>query len=144
MRLLNTHTRLVYEFTGKVPVYAILSHTWGDDEVSLEHIKFGHAKQRKAFSKLLGACEQAMNDHYEWLWIDTCCIDKTSPAELQEAINSMYEWYKNARWCYVYLSDVPNETEGWKTEIFGESRWWSRGWTLRKPSQVAASASLIG
>ncbi|KAI6002305.1 hypothetical protein F5J12DRAFT_906395 [Pisolithus orientalis] len=56
-----------------------------------------------------------MRDGYTWLWIDTCCIDKRSSAELSEAINSMYRWYRNSQMCYVYLND-----------------WFSRGWTLQE------------
>jgi hypothetical protein len=38
--------------------------------------------------------------------VDTCCIDKSNNAELSEAINSMFNWYKRARVCYTYLADV--------------------------------------
>ena len=38
--------------------------------------------------------------------VDTCCIDKTSSADLSEAINSMYRWYGKADVYYAYLSDV--------------------------------------
>lgn len=43
---------------------------------------------------------------YGWLWIDTCCIDKSSSAELTKSIKSMYRWYEKAGVCYAYLSDV--------------------------------------
>ncbi|KAH6714351.1 hypothetical protein BKA61DRAFT_632289 [Leptodontidium sp. MPI-SDFR-AT-0119] len=43
--------------------------------------------------KIEGVCGIAVSDGFEYIWIDTCCIDKTSSAELSEAINSMFRWY---------------------------------------------------
>ena len=63
------------------------------------------------------------------LWIDTCCIDKTSSADLSEAIDSMYGWYEKAQVCYVYMADVLASNEYLP---FRESRWFSRGWTLQE------------
>jgi hypothetical protein len=99
------------------PDYAILSHTWTDDEIVFRDFADGHIKDekvrcKKAFSKIYGACEQAASDEYEWIWIDSLCIDQPSSSELQEAINSMWSWYKNACICYVYLEDVLKETVG--------------------------------
>jgi hypothetical protein len=74
-------------------------------------------------------------DGYEYIWIDTCCIDKSSSAELSEAINSMFRWYQEAAVCYTYLSDGPPRKEGdpWKEgSKFRESRWFTRGWTLQE------------
>ncbi|KAK0620762.1 hypothetical protein B0T14DRAFT_431209, partial [Immersiella caudata] len=36
---------------------------------------------------------------------DTVCIDKTSSAELSEAI-SKYAWYARSAACFAYLEDV--------------------------------------
>ena len=132
MRLLHVDELSLREFIGdKIPVYAILSHTWGDDEVSFQDMQSARAKKRKSYPKLLGTCKRAKRDGYEWVWVDTCCIDKSSSAELQESINSMFQWYRSANICYAYLADVPDRRSGWTT-IFNESRWWQRGWTLRK------------
>ena len=62
-----------------------------------------------------------------------CCIDKTSSAELTEAINSMYAWYIRAAVCYVYFADVPpsSNTEHMATQL-RDSRWFTRGWTLQE------------
>jgi len=59
-------------------------------------------------------------------WVDTCCINKESSAELSEAINSMYAWYRDTDVCYAYLHDVHNKAE------FQNSRWFSRGWTVQE------------
>jgi hypothetical protein len=66
-------------------------------------------------------------------WIDTCCIDKTSSAELTEAINSMFNWYRDAQICYAYLQDVENDEDpSHPSSTFSRSRWFTRGWTLQE------------
>jgi hypothetical protein len=66
-------------------------------------------------------------------WIDTCCIDKSSSAELSEAINSMFKWYNDAEVCYAFLSDVnaDEDPNAWPSS-FRNSRWFTRGWTLQE------------
>ena len=141
-----------------VPRYAILSHTWEDEEVSFQDMQaFFNPKRKSGWAKIKGACEQAVADRLNYIWMDTCCIDKSSSAELQEAINSMYRWYKNAEQCYVFLSDVSYTPSGnesaatnttgvhfkmsqvdtkqapaWRTD-FMASRWFTRGWTQVTP-----------
>ncbi|KAF2995853.1 hypothetical protein E8E13_003325 [Curvularia kusanoi] len=82
------------------------------------------------FAKIVGCCDLARRDGYQWAWVDTCCIDKRSSSELSEAINSMYKWYWEAAICYAYLSDVSTKRD-WKQE-FEKSRWFTRGWTLQE------------
>lgn len=74
------------------PEYAILSHTWSTSEVTFQDVILGRAIERKGYQKIMGCCKQALRDGIKYLWVDTCCIDKTSSAELQEAICSMYKW----------------------------------------------------
>ncbi|KAI4868097.1 hypothetical protein F4820DRAFT_411482 [Hypoxylon rubiginosum] len=87
MRLLNVYTRQLEEFTGDIqdrPRYAILSHTWGKKEISFQDLsRFGHQK-RPEYAKIEGCCEQAIHDGYGYVWVDTCCIDKSSSAELSK------------------------------------------------------------
>ncbi|OIW22535.1 HET-domain-containing protein, partial [Coniochaeta ligniaria NRRL 30616] len=132
MRLLNTTTIELAEFVGEPPPYTILSHTWGDDEVTYQDLdlKPPGAVQKRGYAKILGACNQArVRGPYMWIWIDTCCIDKSSSAELSEAINSMFKWYEKAETCFVYLSDARDvHDEAW----FSTSRWFTRGWTLQE------------
>lgn len=108
------------------PPYAILSHTWGDGEVTLQDMALGRFAGKKGYEKIRGCCSLARANGYDYAWVDTCCIDKTSSAELSEAINSMYRWYGEAGVCYGYLADVPSTAE------FAESRWFTRGWTLQE------------
>jgi len=89
-----------------VPGYAILSHRWEQDEVLFADILSNRYEHKRGFTKIKYACTQALNDGLEFLWVDTCCIDKTSSAELSEAINSMFRWYRDASVCYAYLSDL--------------------------------------
>jgi hypothetical protein len=87
---------------------------------------------RTGYDKVEHFCDIAAADGFEYLWLDTCCIDKTSSSELSEAINSMYKWYQNAEVCYVYLSDVASYEDPRELESnFVRSRWFTRGWTLQ-------------
>ena len=150
MRLLHTEDLHVEDFSGrKVPEYAILSHRWGDDEVSFQDLRCftepdeqrRHVLQLvfkvdssklfgKGFDKIKRFCTFAANQGYTWVWIDTCCINRESSAELSEAINSMFKWYKSAAICYAYLSDVSFEND--MMHEFGRSSWFNRGWTLQE------------
>jgi len=133
MRLLNTFTLEVQEFLeSRVPEYVILSHTWREEEVTLQDLLSGIAPTKKGYAKLTGCCKKAKDDGFAYCWIDTCCIDKTSSAELSEAINSMYQWYKNACICYAYLEDVRQDHETDDFRDFRNSKWFTRGWTLQE------------
>lgn len=115
-------------YDAQIPRYAILSHRWGapDDEVTYKEFRKGQGLDKPGYEKILRFCELARSDGYEYAWVDTCCIDKRSSAELTEAINSMFNWYHNAQSCYVYLSDCTKASD-WRL-----SSWWSRGWTLQE------------
>jgi hypothetical protein len=109
MRLLHYNDNGEYsltQFFDDIPRYAILSHTWGPEEVTFEDLKKGNRVTKAGFDKIRFCGEQARHDGLQYFWVDTCCIDKSSSAELTEAINSMFRWYQNAVKCYVYLSDV--------------------------------------
>ncbi|KAK3370463.1 heterokaryon incompatibility protein-domain-containing protein, partial [Podospora didyma] len=137
MRLLNAKTLKVEEFFGhQIPPYTILSHTWDKDEVSFGDMQSSNFKNKKGFAKIWYACNQTREDGWEYTWIDTCCIDKTSSAELSEAINSMFQWYRDAQVCYAYLADVLEGSGHYGAEIpdapLEKSRWFTRGWTLQE------------
>jgi hypothetical protein len=97
------------EFTGEsTPRYAILSHTWGadHDEITLADLEKDTGTSKSGYRKLQFCADKAAMHGICYFWVDTCCIDKSSSAELTEAINSMFAWYSNAARCYVYLTDV--------------------------------------
>jgi hypothetical protein len=132
MRLLNTSTGRFEEFIGtNIPAYAILSHTWDEEEVSFKDMTTEPScRSTKGYAKISMACQLAKADGLQYAWIDTCCIDKTSSAELTEAINSMYHWYEKAETCYAYLVDLES-TAAWR-ENLPHCRWFTRGWTLQE------------
>jgi hypothetical protein len=137
MRLLDTKTLELHEFLGdteskEFPRYAILSHTWGEEECSLREMSLPEVTQRAGFRKIKYCCEQAVKDGLQWVWVDTCCIDKTSTAELSEAINSMFRWYRQSAVCYVYLADVEHVIDTEDAGKLAHSRWLTRGWTLQE------------
>jgi hypothetical protein len=121
--------------------YAILSHTWGndDEEVTLKDMTEGSGKTKAGYKKILFCGKQAAHDGLKYCWVDTCCIDKSNSTELSEAINSMFRWYRDATKCYVYLSDVSTNDhdqvdpslQSWQS-AFRKSRWFTRGWTLQE------------
>ncbi len=133
MWLINTETLALEEFPGEVPAYVILSHTWADDEVSIQDYKQldDEIRSRKGYGKVVETCRQARRDGQKYAWVDTCCIDKKSSAELTEAINSMYQWYKAATVCYVFLVDLPLEADC-RDDSLAKCRWFTRGWTLQE------------
>ncbi|KAI0702583.1 heterokaryon incompatibility protein-domain-containing protein [Earliella scabrosa] len=141
MWVLEAPTLLLHFFTSpeKVPGgYAILSHVWEGNEQTFQDVEqlrhFSLEERRERVSpKIRNFCDLADREGYLWVWIDTCCIDKTSSAELSEAINSMFRYYTLAHVCYVYLSDVPTPQDAPMTHgTFRKSRWHTRGWTLQE------------
>lgn len=133
-------------FVNNVPPYAILLHTWGTDEeeVSFQDLIDGTGKNKLGYDKIRFCGDQAWHDGLQFFWVDTCCIKKSDNTELQEAINSMFRWYRDAAKCYVYLASVSGPTlsadgkSNWEL-AFRSSRWFTRGWTLQEliaPSSV--------
>ena len=125
MRLINTRTLELGMFEGdRIPKYAILSHRWGEDEVLFDDMRNGSASGKESYQKVVKCCEQARKDNIPFVWIDTCCIDKSSTAELSEAINSMFKWYEDSEVCYAYLSDVSTHHPEWEywRDFFSQAR----------------------
>lgn len=140
MRLINTTTRKVEEFRGNIPKYAILSHTWDEKEMTLQEMQQSGPEKLTGYEKVDRCCKVVAKEGFEYVWIDTCCIDKHSSSELSEAINSMYQWYKEAQVCITYLSDVLSADDPSRLlSSFKTCKWFKRGWTLQEliaPSMV--------
>lgn len=100
MWLLNTATLKLEYFLGKA------SHRWEENE----ELTFGNVTETSVgvmgYHKVKKFCEIAASDGFDYGWADTCCIDKKSSAELSEAINSMFRYYRESAVCYAYLMDV--------------------------------------
>ncbi|EDN98515.1 hypothetical protein SS1G_13374 [Sclerotinia sclerotiorum 1980 UF-70] len=151
MRLLEMKSpgefSLIHVATHDTLPYAILSHTWTDQEVTYKDLISGTGKSKSGYKKIKFCGEQAAKDGLRYFWVDTCCIDKSNLTELSKAINSMFRWYRNAKKCYVYLTDVSTPGDDvyvqanqstWEV-AFRSSRWFTRGWTLQEliaPAEV--------
>ncbi|TKA34241.1 hypothetical protein B0A50_00221 [Salinomyces thailandicus] len=158
MRLLNTRDLSFKDINGTEIAkyaYAILSHRWLLPEAGLE-LTYKDVLRRNfkgpGYHKIWNACHFALSRGFQWIWIDTCCIDKTSSAELTESINSMWTWYQQAEECYAHLADVPswlhrNGRGVWMEQrapkragrltaqsqkALSRSDWFRRGWTLQE------------
>ncbi|KAJ1322964.1 HET domain-containing protein [Microdochium nivale] len=150
MRLIDTLTIKLVQSMNPPSHYAILSHTWEDDEIIFEDFSRAGdvdalAVSKKGYAKVLGAVKLARDAGFQYIWIDNCCIDKSSSAELSEAINSMFKWYQRSAICFVYLGDFSvtghPENPGYNyvcfgptsiRESFAASRWFRRSWTLQE------------
>lgn len=133
MRLIDTTSLELKEFFDSyIPTYAILSHRWEADEITFQDYRKGRRKDAAGYHKVKNFCAKAAQCGHKWAWVDTCCIDKKSSAELSEAINSMFRWYGNAVICYAYLSDVriAGEKSADLPQVWGlgQSKWFTRGW----------------
>jgi hypothetical protein len=171
MRLLNSYTLHFQTFLSDdaCPPYAILSHTWGAEEVSYQdmmyervfddlnqdlgdapvqaalvvaaRIQFSKSdgvptKERRGYQKIVKGAQIARERHLDYFWIDTCCINKESSTELQEAINSMWRWYQRSTYCIVYLEDDPRE-------IFAD-QWLQTTTQVDSTSRSASAGGLLG
>ncbi|KAI1742182.1 heterokaryon incompatibility protein-domain-containing protein [Xylaria scruposa] len=150
MRLIHIKSFTLREFNKKIPSYAILSHTWRDQEVTFADFEDFAAELPETgvktedlnslcrdkyphFDKILGACKVAKKFKLKYLWVDTCCIDKSKSAELDGSINSMFSWYERANTCIVYLEDyMPRNKKCIDDDAFRRCRWFTRVWTLQE------------
>ncbi|KAF4927088.1 Vegetative incompatibility protein HET-E-1 [Colletotrichum viniferum] len=136
MRLIHIETLRIHEFLGPPPPYAILSHTWEQGEVTFHDVSEENADGKPGWLKVTSFCRivnQYLLEPVEYVWVDTCCIDKSSSAETSEAINSMFRYYQEATYCFVYLVDVVYDSFGELFHtVFVNSRWFTRGWTLQE------------
>jgi hypothetical protein len=140
-RLSSGDFKLVSFNDENPPPYAILSHTWTEDqEVTYNELVAGTGKDKTGYDKIRFCGGRVAGDSLQYFWVDTYCIDRSTSHELSTAVNSMFCWYQRASKCYIYLSDVvvPDEVADDETfrimwaEAFRRSRWFTRGWTLQE------------
>jgi len=133
MRLISTRTMKFVEVVDpRLESYAILSHTWEAEEVTFRDMVSGsstEAQARSGYAKIMQTCRLAADMGLEYAWVDTCCIDKSSSAEVSEAINSMFKWYQYSTICIVVLSDFWSDDPSCQ---LSRCRWFTRGWTLQE------------
>lgn len=113
MWLLDNASLTLVSFPNPPAKYAILSHTWEDDEVTFQDMmgNMNKAHAKRGFDKIRRTCKLALERDIPYSWVDTCCIDKSSSAELSEAINAMFAWYQGSTVCFAYLSDLELDSE---------------------------------
>ena len=136
MRLLNVHTLDISEFfDDDIPEYSILSHTWGPEEGTFQqwttHPSPASSPNR-GFKKIISACKLSREDRIDYIWVDTVCINKVNNVELDEALNSMWAWYRDAKVCYACLEDFEYVPSKSLFSGLAASRWFTRGWTLQE------------
>ncbi|KAG2367096.1 hypothetical protein BDR07DRAFT_1394292 [Suillus spraguei] len=110
----------------------LLSHRWEETEVLLHDIQdkvVYELNGLNGIAKLQSFCKVARSAGYQWVWMDTCCIDKRSNTEVQESINSMFAWYRHSALTIVYLCDVPPSS---RPGALARSVWNERGWTFQE------------
>ncbi|KAF2030922.1 hypothetical protein EK21DRAFT_100063 [Setomelanomma holmii] len=86
----------------------------------------------------MSSCKVAFKRGRHYLWCDTCCIDKSSSAELSEAVNSMYEYYAQSSLCIAYLDDIEDDLSD--DVDLSRAAWFSRGSksTLSRQTSLAS------
>ncbi|KAK5625833.1 hypothetical protein RRF57_001549 [Xylaria bambusicola] len=156
MWLINTSTfKLKFVTEAEKGTYAVLSHTWGEDEVTFEQFRsfdlrsLDDVYQQNLFIKIARTCELVAQYGLSYAWIDTCCIDKSSSAELSEAINSMFRYYQDAAFCIALISDLSGLSDPATLNLdfenqFPQCRWLTRGWTLQVSSLEYLFSPLAG
>lgn len=159
MRVLDTSSLKFVEF-DEFPdkEYAILSHTWlrqvledglwiqseleykdmkGYSASQLENFRNegwkGSRLKKNGWEKIVGFCNLARHEMYEYAWMDTCCIDKSNPQETRRSIHGMWDFYTHAAVCYAYIQEVNMRDKQEKSDsAFDSAKWFSRGWTLQE------------
>ncbi|KYG44756.1 hypothetical protein M433DRAFT_5162, partial [Acidomyces richmondensis BFW] len=134
MRLLCVDSLDFAEFreNDRLPRYVIASHRWASDaEATFQDVEQKRNTSKRGYKKIKDFAKYVKDNipSVKCLWIDTCCINKDSAAELSEAVNLMFKWYQNAELCLAYLEDVKTVED--KTS-FQKSEWFRRGWTLQE------------
>ncbi|KAF9223458.1 hypothetical protein BS17DRAFT_673606, partial [Gyrodon lividus] len=134
----RTREEAIRSLVHNLVSYAIFSHKWLDEgeptyqqmteKKTVPACSRGHLMRiKRALGTVsVSCCRVARSLGVQFLWSDTCCIDKSSSAELDESLRSMFRWYRNASICIVHL----NQTT--VIEDLRQDEWLKRGWTLQE------------
>lgn len=120
----------IFEVVKSFFAYVMLSHRWEGHEPGFRDIpqEGVYKPSTSRFNKVRNLCRKARKHNFNWAWIDTCCIDQDSSAEVQKSISSMFSWYRGSALTIIYLSDVVESSE----QALLLSQWFRRGWTLQE------------
>ncbi|KAK2124366.1 hypothetical protein NOF04DRAFT_1348163 [Fusarium oxysporum II5] len=105
--------------------YAILSHRWGkpEDEVSFDDMIAGTHESKKGHENLSAVVDKPEIDGIRHVWVDTCCINKASSAELSDPITSMFAYYNQSRVVWSIRGWTLQELIALQQVRFFDSRW---------------------
>ncbi|KAF5345554.1 hypothetical protein D9758_012002 [Tetrapyrgos nigripes] len=139
-RLINMHTYRLVDFSENdpTPPYAILSHRWilGEEISYQDYLESRpETKKKLGYQKIQRACREASADGFDYIWIDTVCINQGNHDEVVRDVNTMYSYYQHSEVCYAYLTDVYKLKDGSARDLmprFWSSGWFQRGWTLQE------------
>ncbi|KAF6838836.1 ankyrin repeat-containing protein [Colletotrichum musicola] len=127
------------------PPYAVLSHTWGYNEIKYQDLAGGKGlpTHKEGHKKLVQACRLAREQGLEYLWCNTYCTDFIDPKEVGQSINSSFQLFRSSTICIAHLVDVDTPssnaidsagqvvTSGLPERLW-HSRWFTRSWTLQE------------
>ena len=80
MRLLNINSKKLVFFNNEREVpggYAILSHTWQEEEVTFQEVESDAARRKQGYRKINYTCQQAGKDGLKYAWLDTCELTRS-------------------------------------------------------------------
>ncbi|KAI6037825.1 hypothetical protein EDC04DRAFT_2604489 [Pisolithus marmoratus] len=120
--------QVVEEFFG----YVMFSHVWQGEEPSFQDVKsksVWNLPDTPLNNKLRDFCREASKLGHNWAWSDTCCIDRSTSAILNQSLTSMYKWYAGSAVTLVYLAGVAHPSN---LGDLTRSLWMTRGWTLQE------------
>jgi hypothetical protein len=112
--------------------YVMLSHKWEENEPLFRqviHIAVYDLDTSPTHDKLQTFCKIVRDAGFDWAWSDTCCIDKSDHFVLQEALVSMFKWYKGSALTIVFLRGVRSLS---RRGALMRSIWNTRAWTLQE------------
>lgn len=132
IRLLNISTLELEKFPNDrcpiIPRYIIASHRWEKSEEEYASNWRSPSRSNPVSFKVHGF-RKVIRKHrrdIKWLWLDSICMEGMTHPEREEAVHSMFQWYRNAEACYSYLRDVTSKNNMEKSD------WFKRCWTLQE------------
>ncbi|KAF8445020.1 hypothetical protein L210DRAFT_3394323, partial [Boletus edulis BED1] len=113
--------------------YVMLSHRWEHGEPLFQtvgHISVYDLEKSPANIKLQTFCSLFGSLGFQWVWSDTCCINKKDNVVLQESLVAMFTWYHGSSLTIVYLRGVLSESQ--HPGDLQRSSWNTRAWTYQE------------
>ena len=113
--------------------YAMFSHRWEYGEPlfqKVQNISIYDLESSSPNIKLQMLCKLICSLGFQWVWSDTCCIDKKDNVVLQESLVAMFTWYRGSSLTIVYLRGVWSQSQ--QPGDLWKSIWNTRAWTYQE------------